>query len=353
MAVAEPEQLPTTYFPGKTRVSLSIPNSFDSELEEAFHQGNGFQSIPLQRLAEGRVDVNAHAMAPVASPDYTPLDQALMQLRQHNGELEKFIDQLLQEIANLGQEVESRASELMRARREIDQSSQVSTQAAEENLRLSQQVVQREEELKKANAQIEQLRSQLAASSQGQSSDPASQQRIAELEQQLQNSRNDSEADVQLLSEVEQLRRDLAATKLELMRRDEAHTIVRDDSDMDSLVEKNQALEGELHQARGRAMQLTETIDQQRKELNQQKTVWAEEMQAMRSMIERGSSAPAPAAVTQTQSFADTSVISDTATVCRDEVEYRANNNNTVVDSVMAQFAKLQRDVNKRRGQRQ
>ena len=294
--------------------------------------------------------MNAHALASEMSPDYAPLDQALTQLRHHNGELEKFIDQLLQEIANLGQEVESRATELMKARREIDHTSQVSVQAAQENLRLSQQVVESEEALKKASAEIAQLRQQLTESAQSPSSDPSSQQRIAELEHQLQASQSQTEIDADLLAEVEQLRRDLAATKLELMRRDEAHTIVREDSDHHSLVERNQALEGELHQARGHAMQLTETIDQQRKELNQQKSAWSEELQAMRSLLERRSSAPA--AKTQTQSFADTSVISDTATVCRDEVEYRANNNNTVVDSVMAQFAKLQRDVNKRRGQR-
>ncbi|QDU77022.1 Chromosome partition protein Smc [Bremerella volcania] len=284
------------------------------------------------------------------SPDYAPLDQALTQLRHHNGELEKFIDQLLQEIANLGQEVESRASELMKARREIDQTSQVSVQAAQENLRLSQQVVEREDALNRANAEITQLREQLSEAKLSPSSDPASQQRIAELEKQLQASRSQAEPDADLLAEVEQLRRDLAATKLELMRRDEAHTIIREDADHDSLVERNQALEGELHQARGHAMQLTETIDQQRKELNQQKSAWSEELQAMRSLLERRTAAPAQTA--QTQSFADTSVISDTATVCRDEVEYRANNNNTVVDSVMAQFAKLQRDVNKRRSQR-
>ncbi|WP_144975602.1 hypothetical protein [Bremerella volcania] len=294
--------------------------------------------------------MNAHAIASEMSPDYAPLDQALTQLRHHNGELEKFIDQLLQEIANLGQEVESRASELMKARREIDQTSQVSVQAAQENLRLSQQVVEREDALNRANAEITQLREQLSEAKLSPSSDPASQQRIAELEKQLQASRSQAEPDADLLAEVEQLRRDLAATKLELMRRDEAHTIIREDADHDSLVERNQALEGELHQARGHAMQLTETIDQQRKELNQQKSAWSEELQAMRSLLERRTAAPAQTA--QTQSFADTSVISDTATVCRDEVEYRANNNNTVVDSVMAQFAKLQRDVNKRRSQR-
>ncbi|WP_207397099.1 hypothetical protein [Bremerella alba] len=294
--------------------------------------------------------MNAHAMASEMSPDYAPLDQALTQLRHHNGELERFIDQLLQEIANLGQEVEKRASDLMNARREIDQTSQVSVQAAEENLRLSRQVVEREEALTKANAEIAQLRQQLAESAQSSTSDPASQQRIAELERQLQVAHCPTEPDAEVLAEVEQLRRDLAATKLELMRRDEAHTIIREDADQNSLVERNQALEGELHQARGHAMQLTDTIDQQRKELNQQKSAWTEELQAMRSLMERRTTAPGEP--TQTQSFADTSVISDTATVCRDEVEYRANNNNTVVDSVMAQFAKLQRDVNKRRGQR-
>ncbi|GAA4440675.1 hypothetical protein [Bremerella cremea] len=295
--------------------------------------------------------MNAHAMAPELSPDYTPLEQALNQLRHHNGELEGFIDQLLSEIANLGQEVESRATELLRARQDLDRSSEVSMQSAEENLRLSRQVHERQEELKKANDEIAQLRLQLTAAQHSSVADPGSQQRIADLERQLRERPAAGAPDAQLLAEVEQLRRDLAATKLELMRRDQEPVGGQADDNLDSLVEKNQALEGELHQARGHAMRLTETIDQQRRELNQQRSAWSEELQTMRTALERrGSSTPETAA--PQHSFADTSVISDTATVCRDEIEYRANNNNTVVDSVMAQFAKLQRDVNKRRSQR-
>lgn len=294
--------------------------------------------------------MNAHAMAPVMSPDYTPLDQALSQLRCHNGELEKFIDQLLNEIANLGQEVESRAKDLMKTRRQLDQSAQSSLQLSEENQRLNHLVQQHNEAIAQANAQTAQLQQQLSELQQAApsiQSDPADQQRIAELEQQLSAARSASSGDTDLLAQVEQLRRELAATKLELLKRDQAEAEETDNEDFDSLKQRNEVLEGELHQVRGHAMRLTETIDQQRKEMNQQKSSWSEEMQAMRSLLERRM---APAA-TQTQSFADTSVISDTATISRDELEIRANNNNTVVDSVMAQFAKLQRDVNKRRNQ--
>ena len=293
--------------------------------------------------------MNAHAMAPVASPDYAPLEQAINQLRQHNCDLEKFIDQLLHEIASLGQEVESRANELLKARKDLERSSEVSLQSAEENLRLSRQVHEKQEALQSAENEIEQLRLQLT-SAQNSAADPATQQRIADLERQLSASQSGTENESQLLVEVEDLRRELAAAKLELMRREQSGGQEQPADELGSLVEKNQALEGELHQARGHAMQLTETIDQQQKELNQQKHAWAEELQAMRSLLERRATSVPPSP--QPQSFADTSVISDTATVCRDEVEYRANNNNTVVDSVMAQFAKLQRDVNKRRTQR-
>lgn len=289
-------------------------------------------------------------MAPVMSPDYTPLDQALSQLRHHNGELEKFIDGLLNEIANLGQDVESRANELMKARRQLDHTAQTSLHLSEENQRLNQLIEQHNEAIAQANAEITQLQQQVSEAKAAVPSiqnDPADQQRIAELEQQLSAARSDSGGDAELLTQVEQLRRELAATKLELLKRDQAEAEESDNDDFDSLKQRNEVLEGELHQVRGHAMRLTETIDQQRKEMNQQKSSWTEEMQAMRSLLERRMTP----ATTQTQSFADTSVISDTATVTRDELEIRANNNNTVVDSVMAQFAKLQRDVNKRRNQ--
>ncbi|MBI1248073.1 hypothetical protein GC197_09555 [bacterium] len=288
-------------------------------------------------------------MATVESPDYAPLEQAINQLRQHNCDLEKFIDQLLHEIASLGQEVETRATELLKARKDLERSSEVSTQSAEENLRLSRQVHEKQEALQRAQNEVEQLRQQLTTA-QSSSGDQSSQQRIAELEQQLSASQSGTADESQLLTEVENLRRELAAAKLELMRKEQSDDQSQPPDEIGSLVEKNQALEGELHQARGHAMQLTETIDQQQKELNQQKHAWAEELQAMRSLLERRGSNPSQ--TPQPQSFADTSVISETATVCRDEIEYRANNNNTVVDSVMAQFAKLQRDVNKRRTQR-
>ncbi|PQO47036.1 hypothetical protein [Blastopirellula marina] len=288
-------------------------------------------------------------MAPTLSPEYTPLDQALGQLRHHNGELEKFIDELLDEIASLGEEVENRAHQLMEARRQLDDTSQSSAQLSEENSRLQQIIQVHDEAIALANTQIEQLQSQLDQAQAATQGDPADKQRIAELEQQLEQSQQPSEIDPQLSEEVERLRRELAAAKLELLKRDQSGEQAPASDNLDDLKQRNEALEGELHEARGRAVQLTETIDQQRKELNQQKTVWTEELQAMRTLLERrGNQTPAPS---QSQSFADTSVLSGTATVTRDELEIRANNNNTVVDSVMAQFAKLQRDVNKRRNQ--
>ncbi|RCS51888.1 hypothetical protein DTL42_10030 [Bremerella cremea] len=289
-------------------------------------------------------------MAPLMSTDYTPLDQALSQLRFQNGELETFIDQLLSEITHWGQEVESYANELINTRRELEQTAQSASQLAEENQRLNQIVQQQNEAIDQTKTEIAELQQQLSAANeacQAAENRPTDQQRIAELEHELSAARSHFNGDESLLGQVEQLRRELAATKLELLKREQAEANESQHEDFDTLKQRNEVLEGELHQVRGHALRLTETIDQQRKEMNQQKSSWTEEMQAMRSLLERRM---APAAA-QPQSFAETSVINETATVARDELEIRANNNNTVVDSVMAQFAKLQRDVNKRRNQ--
>ncbi len=292
-------------------------------------------------------------MAPVWGSDYSPLNQALGELHQHNQDLEEFIDQLLQEISKLGQLVETGAAELQQARQEMDRSAQSAGELAEENSRLAIQVQQRSEALNQAHTEIERLREQLKmveAAAPSQAEFEEQQQRVQTLEKQLSQAREVTNQAAERDEEIQQLRSELAAAKLEILKRDQAEVGNGSSAELNALYEKNQALEGELHQARGHALELTERIDQQQRELHQQKSAWTVELQAMRRLLER------PETNSQQRgggaSFADTSVLSETATVPRDELEIRANSNNTVVDSVMAQFAKLQRDVNKRRSQR-
>jgi len=296
--------------------------------------------------------VTIHAMAPVSSPDYSPLEETLGKLQSHNSELERFIDQLLVEISDLGQEVEMRASELIRMRQELNSSSDTYSKLNDEKRQLASQVQQRSGALAQAHAEIEQLRVKLREQEQVPVVDEAAihqkyQSQIAELERRLSTSHPGPEPGAPSLQpELDRLKQELAAAKLELLKQHHAASPANDQA-IDQLKQKNELLESELIKAQGHAVHLTETIDEQRKQINLQKSSVDNEIQAMRALLERRTAPPQEAQ--PNQSFADTSVISNTATATRDELEIRANSNNTVVDNVMAQFAKLQRDVNKRR----
>jgi len=276
--------------------------------------------------------VNEHAVSSLLESEFPPLQRAIEDLRGHNEHLEKFIEQLLGEISNLTDQFENQARELALKGSVTAEETARHDALEAENQRLLELIESRD--------QVIEARDQSLA------------ERDAELTRLRESAAQPCELpenDVieQMRQQVESLRQELASTKIELLKKNkQINPAVVEHSNLNQLKRQNEELEGELHRVRGRAAQLTDTLDRRERELKQQQQAWAGEMQAMREVLgNRGNGQ------SRGQAASDTSVASGTATVVRDEMEARSSGNNAVVDSVLAQFAKIQRDVSRRRAQ--
>lgn len=276
--------------------------------------------------------MNEHAVSSLLESGFPPLERAIADLRGHNEHLEEFIEQLLGEISNLTDQFENQAQALARHGCVSEEESARRDALVAENQRLlalvesrDQEIVSRDQAIVERDAELARLRQSALQASAAPENDVAEQMR----------------------QQVESLRQELASTKIELLKKNkQINPAVVEHSNLNQLKRQNEELEGELHRVRGRAAQLTDTLDRRERELKQQQQAWAGEMQAMRETLgNRGSGQ------SRGQAASDTSVASAAATVVRDEMESRSSGNNAVVDSVLAQFAKIQRDVSRRRAQ--
>jgi SMC interacting uncharacterized protein involved in chromosome segregation len=109
-----------------------------------------------------------------------------------------------------------------------------------------------------------------------------------------------------------------------------------------ALEREREALEVELELVRSRAAELNETVVEQQREIAEQKSELSTELQQLRRLVEK-----------------QADLIADRATPSEGEAARPAEPapevtqpNDPVVNSVMAQFAKLQKDVAQRRRHR-
>ncbi len=105
---------------------------------------------------------------------------------------------------------------------------------------------------------------------------------------------------------------------------------------------QREALENELELVRMRAAELAESLAEQSRQIAQERAQWSEEIQRMRRLLETLVSAqPAPAARDEEQPAA--------AEPARTAAAARPTGEDPVLNSVMAQFQMLQRDLARRR----
>lgn len=274
-------------------------------------------------------------------------------LKAHNQGLEQFVEELVAELGRLSTEFERRSQEASQtaALQAVDAES--AAQSSAELAQLQQTIQEREQrlaaaetELAVARAEVEQWKSQSGVAESSQTLLAEMQRRNAELEQQLRQSLQAQRDLEESRGEISHLKQQLAAVKIELLDaqqhfdRGESYGEAHGD---DEFVE----LEDELARVRSRAAELTATVDRQQREIAAERAEWSTELKSMRTMLERQSGAIATRPVAVDESLSSTSV--GTNTVVRESTQSRPMGADNVVDSVMAQFAKLQRDINRRR----
>jgi chromosome segregation ATPase len=118
-----------------------------------------------------------------------------------------------------------------------------------------------------------------------------------------------------------------------------------DSAAMTNLAQEREALEAELELVRSQTAELHETVRQQQYEMVTQKSELGGELQQLRRLVEKQADLIADRAV---QTGRDT--VAQTVAAGPDNVSLP---NDPVVNSVMAQFAKLQKDVAQRRRRKQ
>jgi SMC interacting uncharacterized protein involved in chromosome segregation len=120
------------------------------------------------------------------------------------------------------------------------------------------------------------------------------------------------------------------------------HVVTISQQQLSELQREREALESELELVRNRAAELNETVVEQQRAINEQKTELSTELQQLRRLVEK-----------QADLFADRVEDRKRPAAQGREEPSEATAADPVVTSVMAQFAKLQRDVAQRRRQKQ
>jgi chromosome segregation ATPase len=307
---------------------------------------------------------------------WRPIEQAAAELRQECLAGEQLIEQLFADVDRLRDELDRRAEELEDSRRRLAERGRQLAEQRKETGRLSTQFEQQQQQLADALIEVKALREQMARehaeiADEQRERTAALEQRLREVESERDELRrqNDSlrqespsalpESDLltPLAAEVGQLRTQLSQTREELVAAiDRASPAVSEPAnpapqspelaqDVLALERQRAELEAELELVRTRATELQETVGQQKRELAEQRDDLSAELKLLRQLVEQQSDLFA-ARIQEPERPDAGAAPRATTTNAADESAPPAD---PVVSSVMAQFARLQKDVAQRR----
>jgi SMC interacting uncharacterized protein involved in chromosome segregation len=318
---------------------------------------------------------------------WRPIELAAAELRHECTALDQLVQELFADLDRLRSELELKADEVEEGRRRLAERGRQLAEQRKEAGRLSHQIDQQDGQLREALGELRGLREQLnhertAAQEREAQQNDSIQQRLSQVESERDELRRRVEAlqaqaaaaggngggvDVvtPLLGELAELRRHVLETRSELSGAIDRAAAVRSEAAPAAAIspedgerylagEKERAeLEAELELVRTRAMELQETVAQQKRELSEQRDELQSELKLLRQLIEQQSDLMAAAGDERRESVNLTIPRpNQTVTLARqpapadDEASAGAD---PVVSSVMAQFARLQKDVAQRR----
>ena len=308
---------------------------------------------------------------------------AAAELRHECTALDQLVQELFADLERLRTELELKADEVEDSRRRLADRGRQLAEQRKETSRLSQQIDQQDGQLREAITELRGLREQLdherqEASEREEKRAAALQQRLAQVETERDELRRRAEAlqaqaaaggggsggadlVTPLLTELAELRRHVLETRTELSgaidraaasRSDAGVTISGEGGERLLAAEKERAeLEAELELVRTRAAELQETVAQQKRELATQRDEMQSELKLLRQLIEQQAELAAagePRRETGNLTVARTGPAMGLVRPPA-KAEEPAAAADPVVSSVMAQFARLQKDVAQRR----
>jgi chromosome segregation ATPase len=298
-------------------------------------------------LEAGRVE--RHAAHAQLAETQSQLAESQEQFAETQEQLVESLDQLaemqkqsaetLSQLAELQEQLAESQSQLADARSQFVESQ--SQLADTRNL-----VADAQDQLANSQSQLVDLQAQLAntrgqlADSQHQSD--AGHSQFADAQSQLAETRQQLTAAERQVAELESQLAELRgqiedSPRVVALAPDDPH----DSTAMASMSQEREALEAELELVRSQAAELHETVRQQQHEMVTQKSELGGELQQLRRLVEK-----------QADLIADRAVQTGRESVTQTVAAAPGNMslpNDPVVNSVMAQFAKLQKDVAQRR----
>lgn len=168
---------------------------------------------------------------------------------------------------------------------------------------------------------------------------------VEELLNQLEVLRSNVDEKSRLLDEeraqVEKTREQLRMDGERLL---ESQSTGADKSDpIADLEQQRDVLKEELESLRRRASEADESLAQQKREMAEERAEWSGELREMRQLLERHTRQ-----ITESGQCNDTTTASSMSTTSFSRNNHSSQTTDPVVGSVMAQFAKIQKDANER-----
>jgi chromosome segregation ATPase len=264
----------------------------------------------------------------VTVESFETIKSAMSELRSECAGFESFVVGMLDQLEELRVELAERESYLETERRhiaeqksELDNLPEGAVQAHSTKARI-EEIERLRTELKEAHEALESERqhaSQSVSEIKG---------RFEETQKELQTARG----------ELESVRVELSSAYDRLQKAPESGQPI-DEKRLAEFEEERAVLEAELEQTRRRAAELANQMAEQKKQLAEERSGWSEELKQLRTLVEkRVNNAPAaPAHVQAAASGAPAAT---------------GGNADPVVGSILAQFARLQKDAAMRRAKK-
>ncbi len=296
----------------------------------------------------------------------------MAEFRSGCSDLEETLEELFQEVDHLRVDFADRVQELEQRRTQLEVEHERFCEEQETVGELTGKLAQYESDLVAAQSELSSLRDELtqerergAATSTEQTS--RLEQQIAELESQqelLTNDRQQVESQLetaqQELGRLASIEQELAEARQQLERAEDQMAAVQEQNglattmaaggpgqadleSLDALQQEREALEAELELVRGRASELDEVVADQKQTFADERAELSTELKALRRLVEKQAEMLASG-----QQPVATGTPATPATVA----PTGNRESDPVVSSVMAQFAKLQKDVAQRRRRR-
>jgi chromosome segregation ATPase len=266
-------------------------------------------------------------MATASTPaHWQPIGETVAEFRNECADFEHLIESLFDQLDVLRCELGRKMHDLQQERDRVAQRERELAEQREENQRAAHQFEHQEAKLSAALSEIDELKNVVASQQESSVESAALAQELAAAQHEI------SELRAQLLARPAGGANDQQVAELE---------------------QERSALESELELVRGRAAELYDSLSQERRVLNELRTESAAELKQLRRLVERQSELLAERATSgnasNTLTVSRETIMAESARESADDAGPAAD---PVVNSVMAQFAKLQKEVAERRKQR-